>query len=252
MIAAVCVVIALQMLELINLPIDRLDALLPTKRSERKGLVGAFVFGMLFGLVASPCSTPILAAIAAIAATTGSAAKGGVLLFVYGLGKGVPFMLLGLASGSSGLMRKISKLTPVLLAKPGSVYLPSDTTDIMILGGTGAVSSAVETYVEGKLGAEAVQRVGGANRYETAAMIAQEGVEAGLTWNGVGIASGESFPDALAGGSVAGLQRTVVLLTTPDALNAHAVPHSTRTRRRSRPRGSSVALAHSASLLRMR
>jgi len=113
-IAAVCVVIALQMLELINLPIDRLDALLPTKRPERKGLVGALVFGMLFGLVASPCSTPILAAIAAIAATTWIAAKGGALLFVYGRGKGVPLMLLGLASGSLGLMRKISKLTPVL------------------------------------------------------------------------------------------------------------------------------------------
>lgn len=110
----------------------------------------------------------------------------------------------------------------MLLAKTDSVYLPSDTTDIMILGGTGAVTPAVETYIEGKLGAEAVQRVGGANRYETAAMIAQEGVEAGLTWNGVGIASGESFPDALAEGSVAGLQRTAMLLITPDALNAHA------------------------------
>jgi cytochrome c-type biogenesis protein len=115
-------VIALQMLEVINLPIDRFNALLPIKRPERKGLVGAFVFGMLFGLVASPCSTPILAAIAAIAATTGSAAKGGALLFVYGLGKGVPLMLLGLASGSLGLMRKISRVTPVL-TKIGGVGL---------------------------------------------------------------------------------------------------------------------------------
>jgi cytochrome c-type biogenesis protein len=121
-IAAICVVIALQMLEVINLPIDRFNALLPIKRPERKGLVGAFVFGMLFGLVASPCSTPILAAIAAIAATTGSAAKGGALLFVYGLGKGVPLMLLGLASGSLGLMRKISRVTPVL-TKIGGVGL---------------------------------------------------------------------------------------------------------------------------------
>lgn len=121
-IAAICVVLALQMLEVIDLPIDRLNALLPTKRPERKGLAGAFVFGMLFGLVASPCSTPILAAIAAIAATTGSAAKGGALLFVYGLGKGVPLMLLGLASGSLGLMRKISKSTPVLM-KIGGVGL---------------------------------------------------------------------------------------------------------------------------------
>ena len=111
---------------------------------------------------------------------------------------------------------------PVLLARPDSVYLPTDTTDVMILGGTGAVTPAVQTYIEGKLGVDAVERVGGMNRYETAAMIAQAGVDAGLLWNGVGIASGEAFPDALAGGSAAGLQRTVIVLTTPDVLNEHA------------------------------
>jgi len=121
-IAAICVVIALQMLGVIDLPFDRLNALLPMRRPERRGVVGALLFGMLFGLVASPCSTPILAAIAAIAATTGSAAKGGALLFVYGLGKGVPLLLLGVASGSLGLMRKVSKLTPVL-TKIGGVGL---------------------------------------------------------------------------------------------------------------------------------
>lgn len=121
-IAAVCVVIALQMLELIALPIDRLNALLPMRRPERRGIVGALLFGMLFGLVASPCSTPILAAIATIAATTGSAAKGGALLFVYGLGKGVPLLLLGVASGSLGVMRKVSKLTP-LLTRIGGIGL---------------------------------------------------------------------------------------------------------------------------------
>jgi cytochrome c-type biogenesis protein len=59
---------------------------------------------------------------AAIAATTGSAAKGAALLFVYGLGKGVPLMLLGIASGSLGVMRRISKLAPVL-TKVGGVGL---------------------------------------------------------------------------------------------------------------------------------
>ncbi len=121
-IAAVCVVIALQMLGVINIPVDRFNALLPTQRPERRGIIGALLFGMLFGVVASPCSTPILAAIAAIAATTGSASKGGAMLFVYGLGKGVPLMLLGVASGSLGLMRRISKLTPAL-TKLGGVGL---------------------------------------------------------------------------------------------------------------------------------
>lgn len=121
-VAAICVVIALQMLGLVNLPIDRLNALLPVKRPERRGIAGAFAFGMLFGVVASPCSTPILAAIAAIAATTGSAAKGGALLFVYGLGKGVPLLVLGVASGSLAIMRRVSSVTP-MLTKLGGVGL---------------------------------------------------------------------------------------------------------------------------------
>ncbi|MDP2299982.1 MAG: cytochrome c biogenesis protein CcdA [Coriobacteriia bacterium] len=122
-IAIICVAIALQMLGVIEIPFDRLNRFLPAQRPERKGIIGALLFGMLFGLVASPCSTPILAAIAAIAATTGSAAEGGAMLFVYGLGKGVPLMLLGLASGSLGLMRKVSRLTPVFTKIGGAGLL---------------------------------------------------------------------------------------------------------------------------------
>jgi cytochrome c-type biogenesis protein len=112
--AAVCVVIALQMLEVIRLPVDRLNAMLPVQRPERRGLVGALLFGMLFGLVASPCSTPILAAIATLAAAGESAAKGAALLFVFGVGKGVPLLLLGVASGSLGFMRRVSNVVPAL------------------------------------------------------------------------------------------------------------------------------------------
>lgn len=113
-VAAICVVIGLQMLDVINLPVDRLNRWLPVKRPERRGIVGALLFGMLFGLVATPCSTPILAAIAAIAATSGDALKGAALLFVYGIGKGAPLLLLGVASGSLAFMRSVSKVTPAL------------------------------------------------------------------------------------------------------------------------------------------
>ena len=121
-VAAICVLIGLQMMGVIDLPIDGLNKWLPVRRPERRGYLGALLFGMMFGLVASPCSTPILAAIAAIAATTQSAAKGAALLFVYGLGKGVPLLLLGMASGSLALMKSVSKVTPVL-TKIGGVGL---------------------------------------------------------------------------------------------------------------------------------
>jgi cytochrome c-type biogenesis protein len=119
-VAAICVVIGLQMLGVIELPVDRVNRWLPSKRPERRGALGALLFGMLFGLVATPCSTPILAAIAAIAATTGSVAKGAALLFVYGIGKGLPLLLLGVASGSLVFMRSVSRVTPAL-TKVGGV-----------------------------------------------------------------------------------------------------------------------------------
>jgi cytochrome c-type biogenesis protein len=120
--AFICVVIALQLLDVIALPVDRINALLPMRRPERRGWVGALLFGMLFGLVASPCSTPILAAIATLAAVGGDPVRGGGMLFLYGLGKGVPLLLLGVASGSLGFMRRVSGAVPAL-TKVGAVGL---------------------------------------------------------------------------------------------------------------------------------
>jgi len=122
-VAAICVVLGLQMMGVIQLPFDALNRFLPSRRPERRGFVGAFLFGILFGVVASPCSTPILAAIATIAATRGSVAQGALLLFVYGLGKGVPLLLLGLASGSLSIMRSLSRATGVLTKVGGAALI---------------------------------------------------------------------------------------------------------------------------------
>lgn len=120
--ALICLVLGLHMLGLIDLPFDALNRLVPPRRPERRGLMGAFAFGALFGLVASPCSTPILAAIATIAAARGSAVEGAGLLFVYGLGKGFPLLMLGLASGSLAKMRLLSRATGAL-TKVGGIAL---------------------------------------------------------------------------------------------------------------------------------
>lgn len=109
---------------------------------------------------------------------------------------------------------------PILLVNPldNSVYAPADLSHAVILGGKTAVPAAVETHLGALIGAADVERLDGANRYETAAKIAQYGVDAGMHWNGVGIASGINFPDALAGGASLGRLGAVVLLTPPAAL----------------------------------
>ncbi|MDP2234018.1 MAG: cytochrome c biogenesis CcdA family protein [Actinomycetota bacterium] len=122
-VAAICVVLGLQMMGAINLPFDALNRFVPNTRPERRGFLGAFLLGIVFGVVASPCSTPILAAIATIAATRGSVPEGALLLFVYGLGKGVPLILLGLASGSLVVMRSLSRATGVLTKIGGAALI---------------------------------------------------------------------------------------------------------------------------------
>ena len=69
-------------------------------RRMPRGPVGAVVTGALLGLVITPCATPVLAGLLAYVASTGDPLWGGVLLFVYGLGVGVPVLLLGTAAAS--------------------------------------------------------------------------------------------------------------------------------------------------------
>jgi putative cell wall-binding protein len=110
---------------------------------------------------------------------------------------------------------------PVLLANPitGDVYMPSGMSRAVILGGTGAVPASTEAMLKAtELSNSDVVRLGGATRYETAALTAEYGVDNGLLWNGVGIATGENFPDGLTGGASAGLNRTVMLLTPTASL----------------------------------
>lgn len=112
---------------------------------------------------------------------------------------------------------------PMVLANPdGSLIVPDAATSAVLLGGTGVVSGAVEAALGGLLGDENVVRRGGSDRYATAAMIASFGVNRGLRWEGVGLATGTSFADALAGGAMLGHMRSPLLLTPGDRLSVSA------------------------------
>jgi len=65
-------------------------------------LGGSVLFGLGFGAGWSACVGPILVGLLGLAAASGTAAKGGLLLFVYALGVGVPLLILALWFGRLG------------------------------------------------------------------------------------------------------------------------------------------------------
>jgi thiol:disulfide interchange protein DsbD len=59
------------------------------------GVRGAFVLGFVNGLIAAPCTGPVLAVLLTWVATTGHVAFGALALFVYAIGIGVLFWFVG-------------------------------------------------------------------------------------------------------------------------------------------------------------
>src|SRR5262249_26323948 len=63
------------------------------------GLWGAYLMGLAFAFGWTPCIGPILAAILVVAASEQTVAKGALLLAVYSLGLGIPFIIAGFGVG---------------------------------------------------------------------------------------------------------------------------------------------------------
>ena len=68
-------------------------------QNKQVRFVNSFVLGLAFSFAWVPCIGPILATILTYAATKETVAEGVILLIVYSLGLGVPFLLLAIGMG---------------------------------------------------------------------------------------------------------------------------------------------------------
>ncbi|MDA8077364.1 MAG: sulfite exporter TauE/SafE family protein [Nitrospiraceae bacterium] len=91
----IAVLMGLQLMGIISIPLP----FQKTRTVKSKGLVGAFLLGLLTGTVSSPCATPVLAVILAYVSTQGDMTYGGSLLFVYAIGHCALIFIAGLSIG---------------------------------------------------------------------------------------------------------------------------------------------------------
>ncbi|MCU0485725.1 MAG: sulfite exporter TauE/SafE family protein [Anaerolineales bacterium] len=122
LVAGICFLIGLNMLGVlqINLPLA-FGGL--RERIGLKGVPGALALGLVSGLVASQCATPVLAAILTYVMTKGALLYGAGLLFVYALGRGVPVVLAGTFTGALKSFQKLVRWTGVIEKASGVIVI---------------------------------------------------------------------------------------------------------------------------------
>ncbi len=96
-VSAIAILMGLNLLEVVPLRLPGVNLQVPDHWP--KG-IRAYALGVTFGLIASPCSTPVLATLLAWISKSGSPLLGGALLLCYALGYVSPLVLAGIFAGS--------------------------------------------------------------------------------------------------------------------------------------------------------
>lgn len=122
LVAAICFVIGLNMLGVLNIQLPLWFGGL-RERIGIKGIPGALALGLVSGLVASQCATPVLAAILTYVMAKGALLYGAGLLFVYALGRGVPVVLAGTFTGALKSFQQLGRWSEVIEKASGVIVI---------------------------------------------------------------------------------------------------------------------------------
>lgn len=134
-VGAFFVAFGLSMMDLFMLPIP--SSLQNIQPKARGGYAGAFLIGVVSGLIAAPCSTPVLLAILTHIAQRGGVVYGVMLMFTYAAGLGALIVVFGAWAGASKALPKsgvwmvwVKRLCGLAIIAAGAFYIITSASQI--------------------------------------------------------------------------------------------------------------------------
>jgi cytochrome c-type biogenesis protein len=139
---AIVIILGLQMVGVLRIPwLFRTVRVMDIKPNTQGNHAGAFVMGVAFGAGWTPCVGPFLSTLLTLASSQDTVAAGVMLLLVYALGLGIPFLLAALlVNRSLSVLRSIrphivaiERLSGALLIGMGILLVTDQLTRITSL-----------------------------------------------------------------------------------------------------------------------
>ncbi|RSL34380.1 cytochrome c biogenesis protein CcdA [Salibacterium salarium] len=120
----IIVLFGLQMTGVISIKALLTDKKLHRNPKKSTSFAGSVLFGLLFAAGWSPCIGLVLGSILALASGSGTMLSGMFMLFIYSMGLGLPFLLVGLIySKSLNKLKRLNKWMPRIQKISGGIMI---------------------------------------------------------------------------------------------------------------------------------
>lgn len=121
-VASVILIMGLKILDIIDFDLPVVIKEIPQNKLNSSFLY-PFLLGVIFALIGTPCSTPILAAIMGFASISANITQAVIMLFLFSLGQGLIFIVAGFITSKLKTSKNFYKISEIIMKISGVLLI---------------------------------------------------------------------------------------------------------------------------------
>ncbi len=122
LVASIILIMGLKILDIIDFDLPVMIKELPQNKVN-SSYVYPLILGIIFALIGTPCSTPILAAIMGFASISAKVSQAVIMLFLFSIGQGLIFIVAGFITSKLKTSKNFYKISEIIMKISGALLI---------------------------------------------------------------------------------------------------------------------------------